>query len=135
MLQQPEFQQLATADSQQMLRRLGVIIAEIDEAVNRQLNAIIHHPQFQRLESSWRGLKYLHNCMLREETAEVKLRILDASWRELERDFEKQREFDQSYLFKAVYENEFGQAGGYPFRRADRRFRDSTSPITRLPEE
>jgi type VI secretion system protein ImpD len=103
------------AGQQRMLRRLGVLIADIDEEVNRQLNAIMHHPRFQRLESSWRGLKYLHDCLLREETAQVKLRILDASWEELESDFDKHREFDQNFLFKTVYENEFGQAGGYPF--------------------
>jgi type VI secretion system ImpC/EvpB family protein len=115
LLADPSFREAVAEDPQRMVRQLGMILAQIDEAVNRQINAILHHPQFQRLEASWRGLSYLHDCLLREDQDNVKLRFLDASWQELERDFQKQREFDQSHLFKAVYENEFGQAGGEPF--------------------
>ena len=114
LLADPSFREAVAEDPQRMVRQLSMIIAQIDEAVNRQINAILHHPQFQRLEASWRGLSYLHDCLLREDQDNVKLRFLDASWQELERDFQKQREFDQSHLFKAVYENEFGQAGGDP---------------------
>ena len=105
----------AAEDPKRLVHRLGVDIARIDEEVNRQLNAILHHPKFQRLEASWCGLSYLHDCMLRENRDDIKLRFLDASWQELESDFRKHNDFDQSHLFKTVYENEFGQAGGYPF--------------------
>jgi type VI secretion system ImpC/EvpB family protein len=115
LLSHPRLRDLAKSDPAKFSRVLSVVIARIDGLVNRQLNAILHHPVFQKLESSWRGLKYLHTGMEREERDDIKLKILNASWGELEADFRKQSEFDQSFLFKAVYENEYGQAGGHPF--------------------
>lgn len=115
LLNQASLRQLAKQDPQRFVRRLGVFITQIDDILNRQLNAILHHPRFQRLEASWRGLKYLNEGMQREDRDDIKLKILNASWKDLEDDFRKQSEFDQSYLFKAVYENEYGQAGGHPF--------------------
>jgi len=105
----------AAADPHRAARALSLVIAQIDDAVSRQLNAILHHPEFQRLEASWRGIAFLHERMLYENREDLKLKVLDASWQELERDFRKQREFDQSHLFRCVYEEEFGQAGGLPF--------------------
>ncbi|MEM9943975.1 MAG: type VI secretion system contractile sheath large subunit [Planctomycetota bacterium] len=90
----------------------------IDELINKQLNAIIHHPRFQKLEASWCGLKYLHNMMLREQGpvgAQVKIKLLDISWKEIEKDFESAFDLEQSSLFYKIYEEEFGQAGGEPF--------------------
>jgi type VI secretion system ImpC/EvpB family protein len=115
LLEEPALRQLASGQPKRFLRFLGVLITRIDDLLNRQVNAILHHAAFQKLESSWRGLEFLHQSMQRSERDDVKLKILDASWQELEHDFQKQREFDQSFLFKAVYENEFGQAGGHPF--------------------
>src|SRR5258705_5364986 len=88
-------------------------IAQIDHLLSLQLNAIIHHPQFQKLEGSWRGLKYLMDNS--ETGVGLKIRVLNASKKELLRDIEKAPEFDQSTIFKKVYEEEYGVFGGAPF--------------------
>ena len=95
-------------------RRLNHSVAAIDEFIQNQLNAIIHHPRFQKLEASWRGVIYLVNVADREEDANVKIRIFNASWKDVTRDLERAVEFDQSQLFKKVYEDEFGSPGGQP---------------------
>ncbi len=88
-------------------------IAQIDELLSRQLNEIMHHPDFQQLESSWRGLNYL---VMNTETGEMlKLRLMPVAKAELLKDLEKAPEFDQSQLFKKVYEEEYGTFGGNPF--------------------
>ncbi len=102
-------------DKRQLALRLNRDVLLIDELINAQLNAILHHPKFQQLESSWRGLKYLVERVDEEEAANVKIRVLNVSRRELERDFERAIEFDQSQLFRKVYEDEFGRPGGEPF--------------------
>ena len=78
-----------------------------------QVNAILHHPRFQKLEASWRGLRYLVDQI--EEADNVKIRVLSVSWKELARDLERAIEFDQSQLFRKVYSDEFGTPGGEPF--------------------
>jgi len=88
-------------------------IAELDQRLSAQVDAILHHPDFQRLEGSWRGLRYLVEHV--EPGENVKVRVLNVSRRELARDFERAVEFDQSQLFRKVYENEFGMPGGEPF--------------------
>jgi type VI secretion system protein ImpD len=93
--------------------RLSRDIARLDALLTRQVNAILHHPAFQKLEASWRGLDYLVRQV--PETANVKIRVLSASWKELVRDLERAIEFDQSQLFRKVYEHEFGRPGGEPF--------------------
>ena len=103
---------------QQLLRELNRQIGQIDRLLNQQLNVILHHPQFQKLESGWRGLMYLVEKAWREDDADqpsVKIRVLNASWKDLQRDFSNALEFDQSELFRKVYEQEFGTAGGEPF--------------------
>jgi type VI secretion system protein ImpC len=85
----------------------------IDEKISRQLAAIMHAPKFQQLEGSWRGLNYL--VMNSETGASLKIRIINLSKRELYRDLSKAVEFDQSQLFKKIYENEFGTPGGEPY--------------------
>src|SRR6516165_9865391 len=88
-------------------------IAQIDKKLSAQLNEIMHHPDFQRLEASWRGLKYLVD---QSETGEyLKIRVLNVSKRDLFKDLEMAVEFDQSALYKKVYEEEYGQLGGEPY--------------------
>jgi type VI secretion system protein ImpC len=88
-------------------------IAQIDHLISLQLNEVMHNPAFQKLESSWRGLKYL---VSKTETGEMlKIKIFNASKKDLLRDLQRASEFDQSAMFKKVYEEEFGIYGGHPF--------------------
>ncbi len=88
-------------------------IAQIDHLVSLQLNEVMHHPEFQKIEGTWRGLRYLLN---NTETSEnLKIKILNVSKKDLLRDLQRAPEFDQSALFKKVYEEEFGVFGGAPF--------------------
>jgi type VI secretion system ImpC/EvpB family protein len=96
-----------------LTRALNRDIARVDELLNAQLNAILHHQAFQKLESSWRGLKYLVDQV--PEGANVKIRVMPATWKELARDQERALEFDQSQLFRKVYNEEFGTPGGEPY--------------------
>lgn len=88
-------------------------IDALDGKISRQLNAIMHHPEFQKLEGSWRGLQYLVNNS--STSAGLKIRVLNCSKRDLYKDISKAAEFDQSTIFKKIYENEFGMAGGEPY--------------------
>jgi type VI secretion system protein ImpC len=88
-------------------------IADIDQLVSAQLNAIMHHADFQKLEASWRGLHFL--VASSETSPMLKIKVLNASKEDLRRDLERASEFDQSALFKKVYEEEFGTFGGAPF--------------------
>ncbi|MFB3131844.1 MAG: type VI secretion system contractile sheath large subunit [Rhodothermales bacterium] len=98
------------SDTIDMLQRR---IADIDAKISEQLNEVMHHEDFQRLEASWRGLRYL---VFNTETGEMlKLRLLNVSRKELLDDLEKAIEFDQSSLFKQVYEEEYGTFGGHPY--------------------
>lgn len=97
----------------QVAKHLNRTIAQIDDLLTRQVNAILHHPQFQKLEASWRGLSYLVDQT--SGTENVKVRLLDASWKDLARDAERALEFDQSQFFKKVYSEEFDTPGGEPY--------------------
>ena len=88
-------------------------VAAIDNKLSEQLNAIMHDPKFLKLEGSWRGLHYL--VMNSETSTTLKIRLLNASKRDLSRDLQRAVEFDQSQLFKKIYENEFGTPGGEPY--------------------
>src|SRR5436305_179224 len=88
-------------------------IAQIDHLLSIQLNEIMHHPTLQKLEGSWRGLKHMMDHS--ETGTQLKIRALNVSKKELLRDIEKAPEFDQSALFKKVYEEEYGVFGGAPF--------------------
>ena len=88
-------------------------IAQIDHLVSLQLNEVLHHASFQKLEASWRGLKYLLDSS--ETSTMLKIRVLNASKKEVLKDLERAAEFDQSALFKKVYEEEYGVFGGEPF--------------------
>lgn len=88
-------------------------LGEIDKKLTVQLNEVLHNKDFQKLESTWRGLHYLVH---QSETGEaLKIRVLNVSKKELFKDLEKAAEFDQSTLFKKIYEEEFGQLGGKPY--------------------
>ncbi len=88
-------------------------IAAIDRKLSDQLNAIMHNPKFSQLEGSWRGL---HHLVQNSETGtSLKIKVLNVSKRELSRDLQRAVEFDQSQLFKKIYENEFGTPGGEPY--------------------
>ena len=103
------------SDKEQLVRQLNLDVGLIDRLLNEQVNAILHQPAFQRLEASWRGLAYLAKRVDDEADEDIKVRVLNVSWRELEREFERAVEFDQSQLFRKVYEQEFGAPGGEPF--------------------
>jgi type VI secretion system protein ImpC len=96
-----------------LTRTIDKAIAAIDRKMSAQLNAIMHHEKFTKLEGSWRGL---HHLVMNSETGtSLKIRVLNLTKRELNRDLTKAVEFDQSQLFKKIYENEFGTPGGEPY--------------------
>jgi type VI secretion system protein ImpC len=88
-------------------------VAQIDHLISLQLNEVLHHPAFQKLEASWRGIKYMMDQS--ETSSMLKIRVLNVSKKELLRDLQRAPEFDQSVMFKKVYEDEFGIFGGEPF--------------------
>ena len=88
-------------------------IAEIDDLLSAQVNEILHDAEFKKLEASWRGLSYL--VFNTETSTRLKLRLLNITKGELLKDLEKAVEFDQSALFKKVYEEEYGTFGGFPY--------------------
>ncbi|MCW8128145.1 type VI secretion system contractile sheath large subunit [Microbulbifer halophilus] len=92
---------------------LNRLVAELDELVCDQINSILHHPRFQRLESSWRGLSMLVQSAPHSDN--IKIKLLDASWRDLGKDIERAPDFDQSGFFHLIYNEEFGTPGGEPF--------------------
>lgn len=88
-------------------------IAAIDAAMSTQLAAILHNADFQKLEGSWRGL---HHLIMNSETgSQLKIRVMNIGKRELFKDLDKAVEFDQSQIFKKIYEAEFGSPGGEPY--------------------
>jgi type VI secretion system protein ImpC len=91
---------------------LNGAIAAIDAKISRQLSAIMQSEKFTKLEGAWRGLHHLVSNS--ETSANLKIRVLNASKRDLSRDLSKAVEFDQSRLFKSIYEDEFGTPGGEP---------------------
>lgn len=88
-------------------------IKNLDSALTAQLNTILHTPAYQEIESTWRGLKYL---VANTETGTMlKIRVMHATKKELLDDIENASDFDQSRVFKAIYEEEFGTYGGEPY--------------------
>jgi type VI secretion system protein ImpC len=88
-------------------------IAEIDRLLSAQMNEIMHHEDFQKLEGSWRGLHHLVKNSL--TGPQLKIRVMSVTKKDLLKDFERALEFDQSAFFKKVYEDEYGMFGGAPF--------------------
>ena len=97
-------------DADQMI---SARVAQIDHLISLQLNEVLHNPAFQKLEGTWRGLKYLLDQS--ETGTQLKIRVLNASKKDLLRDLQRAPEFDQSAMFKKVYEEEYGLFGGEPF--------------------
>jgi len=92
---------------------IGMRIAEIDRLISLQLNEVLHHPSFQKLEGTWRGIKHLLDQI--ETNDGLKIKLLNVNKKDLLRDLQRAPEFDQSAFFKKVYEEEFGVFGGAPF--------------------
>jgi type VI secretion system protein ImpD/type VI secretion system protein ImpC len=101
------------ADAARAIEAMDRDIAAIDRLVSAQLDAVLHAPRLQRLEGSWRGLDWLSRSLPAERS--LRIRLLAVSWREVVRDLERAPEFDQSQLFRKIYEDEFGTPGGEPF--------------------
>ncbi len=92
---------------------LDARVAELDRLISEQLSEVMHHAEFQKLESSWTGLHYL--CKHTSTGAGLKIQVLHATKKELVKDFKTAIDFDQGALFKKVYEEEFGTFGGAPY--------------------
>jgi type VI secretion system protein ImpC len=88
-------------------------IAQLDALISAQLNEVMHAPEFQKLEASWRGLHYLVHQS--ETSPMLKIKVFNVSKRDLTKDLERAPEFDQSAMFKRIYEEEYGMFGGAPF--------------------
>ncbi|WP_419897440.1 type VI secretion system contractile sheath large subunit [Roseomonas sp. USHLN139] len=101
------------ADADTLREAIDRDIAALDAMIDAQLGALLETPRLQQLEGSWRGLHWLAGRL--PYGARVRLRLLVVRWPELCRDFQRAAEFDQSALFRAVYEEEFGKPGGEPF--------------------
>jgi type VI secretion system protein ImpC len=105
----------ADAISDDVLNTIEEMIARLDEKLSDQMNAIMHNPVFQQLESNWRGL---HHLVFNSETdAQLKIKVMNVAKPELSRMFKSYpgARWDQSPLFKKLYEHEFGQLGGQPY--------------------
>ncbi len=99
--------------SRNMDATINARIAEIDRIISAQMNEIMHHEEFQKLEGSWRGLHHLVSNSLTGPM--LKIRVMSVTKKDLLKDFERALEFDQSAFFKKVYEDEYGMFGGAPF--------------------
>src|ERR687889_2061843 len=101
--------------STDVIKSIEAIIAQLDKKLTEQINLILHHPDFQKLEGAWRGLHYLINNTETDEM--LKIRFMNISKAELGKTLKRYKgtAWDQSPLFKKVYEAEYGQFGGEPF--------------------
>ena len=99
--------------SQDAIASIDARIAQLDAILSDQLSAIMHSTEFQQLEGSWRGLKYLVDKS--ETSTTLKIKLFNASKKDLVRDLKSSSDFDQSALFKKIYEEEYGTFGGAPF--------------------
>jgi type VI secretion system protein ImpC len=99
--------------SKDVMTMINSGIAELDKLISSQLNEVMHAPEFQKLEGSWRGLHYLVHQS--ETSPNLKIRVMNISKKDLAKNLKSAIEFDQSAIFKKVYEQEYGQFGGSPF--------------------
>ncbi|MCB8876980.1 type VI secretion system contractile sheath large subunit [Acidisoma silvae] len=88
-------------------------ILAIDQMISAQLDAVLHNARLMRFEGSWRGLDWLVSGI--EAQSRIRVRVLSTTWPELCNDLDRAPEFDQSILFRRIYEDEFGRPGGEPF--------------------
>ncbi len=103
----------AYLDRSWLLAAIDREISALDDALETQVNAILHARPVQQLEARWRGLEYLARAA--EQAPQAKVRMLSVSWNDIVRDLERATDFDQSELFRKVYSAEFGSPGGEPF--------------------
>jgi type VI secretion system protein ImpC len=104
-----------TLISADVVQSIEAIIAQLDKTLTEQINLILHHEDFQRLEGAWRGLSYL---VSNTETDEfLKIRVMNVSKKELAKTVKRFKgiAWDQSPIFKSVYEAEYGVLGGEPY--------------------
>lgn len=101
--------------SSDVVASIQAMIAAIDRKLTEQINAIMHHEDFQKLEGAWRGLHHLVNNTESDET--LKIRVMNISKKDLHKTLKKFKgaAWDQSPIFKKTYEEEYGQFGGQPF--------------------
>lgn len=101
--------------SDDAVKSIEAIISALDQKITQQITQILHHPDFQKLEGTWRGLAYLVNNTETDET--LKIRVLNISKKDLAKTIAKYKgtAWDQSPLFKKLYEEEFGMPGGQPY--------------------
>ena len=101
--------------SDDVLQSVEGMIAEIDRKMSEQMSAILHHEEFQKIEGAWRGLHYLVNNTETDEM--LKIRVMNISKKDLHKTLKKFKgaAWDQSPLFKKLYEEEYGQFGGEPY--------------------
>lgn len=93
--------------------RILRLLSAIDTTIGLQLNAVLHHSRFQALEAAWRGLALL--IFKLPSSQHIRIRILDLKQVQLSKDLQQAIEFDQSQLFRKIYHQEYGQAGGQPY--------------------
>ncbi|MDZ4136482.1 MAG: type VI secretion system contractile sheath large subunit, partial [Paracoccaceae bacterium] len=122
--------------SDDALRTIEGIIAEIDQKLTEQVNLVLHHAEYQQLESAWRGLHYLVNNTETDEM--LKIRVMNISKKDMAKTLKKFKgtAWDQSPIFKKIYEEEFGQFGGEPYGTlvADYHFDHSPPDVELLTE-
>ena len=106
--------------------RIDRLIAKLDESIGRQVEAILHHPDFQALESAWRGLKFVVDRVDFNEG--VRLELWNYSKEELQSDLEDNPDRTKSRFYRIVYSEEYGQHGGEPYTAIFARFSVSSSP-------
>jgi type VI secretion system ImpC/EvpB family protein len=106
-------------------------IAAIDALLSEQVDAILHDARMRRLEGTWRGIAWLVDGT--DQSSRLKVKLLSAGWPEICRDLERAIEFDQSNLFRKIYEEEFGTPGGEPYGLlvVDHEVRHRPSPAAR----
>ncbi len=112
--------------SENLAASLDARVAELDRLISSQLSEVMHAPEFQALESAWTGLHYL--CKQTSTGELMKIKLMSATKKELVKDFKTAIDFDQSALFKKVYEEEFGTFGGSPFGTLIGQFEVSRQP-------
>ncbi|MGH7122269.1 MAG: type VI secretion system contractile sheath large subunit [Acetobacteraceae bacterium] len=107
-----EAARLAT-DPERVRGALDRDVAAIDRMLGAALDAVLHHPRLQAMEGRWRGLAWLIGGI--DPSSRAKVKVLAIAWSEICRDLERAAEFDQSHLFRKIYEEEFGSPGGEPY--------------------
>ena len=104
-----------TLISADVIQSIEAMIAQLDKTLTEQINLILHHEDFQKLEGAWRGLHYLVSNTETDET--LKIRVMNVSKKDLAKTVKRFKgvAWDQSPIFKSIYEAEYGVLGGEPY--------------------